>query len=85
MSLLPLQASSRDAATGIPQSSHRLKGHSTRFLQGLQTRDNDSGDGEIQSGLCERARKVAARWFASGPPAFRGGLPSEPVAPEGDH
>jgi hypothetical protein len=31
-SLLPLQASSRDAATGIPQSSHRLKGHSTRFL-----------------------------------------------------
>ena len=32
MSMLPLQASARDAATGIPQSSHRLKGLSIRFF-----------------------------------------------------
>ena len=47
----------------------------------LQTRDCDSDDGEIRSGLRHRARGVAVRWFSGGPPAFREGLASEPEAP----
>ena len=53
---------------------------------GLRTRDCDSGDGETHSGLRQKAREVAARWFSGGPPAFREGLPSEPEAPDAqDH
>ena len=84
------------SATGLPagtvvtdelreKTSSTIRSEMTE-RSGLRTRDCDSGDGETQQELREKARGVAARWFSGGPPAFREGPLSEPVAPEGqDH
>ena len=80
------------SATGLPagtvvtdelreKTSSTIRSEMTE-RSGLRTRDCDSGDGETQQGLREKARGVAARWFSGGPSAFREGPLSEPVAPE---